>query len=259
MPLLRTGTGALVRYATVGTGQKHVLLLAPGGMRSCIEQWEKQPLDLRKELEGEYTVTAMDQRNATKESTAPMTPVANWGTYVEDQIAVMDEVAGPESKWAVAGSCIGPSYALRMMRDHGSRVTCGVLLQPIGVAAATTEREPWEGLNTAVSTSHWFYDWAHEMEADNRAERPALDALYSSLFESHGGDPFVFSVSRDDVRRISQPLLVTCGLDVFHPAQTARDLAELAPHATLVERWRGSPAEIQGARLAVADFLRAHA
>lgn len=232
-------------------------------MRSSISMWQKQPIDLWSFFpDDEFTVVAMDQRNATLESPAPLsaTSPATWTTYNEDQLAVVDAAVGNGVPFSIAGSCIGPSYALRLMRDVPSRVKRALLLQPIGVAAYTNEPcAPWTGMNTDATT-HWFGDWAKEMEASNRASRTELDALYTSLFSSavegrREDDPFVFSVLRDDVRSLTQPMLVAAGIDVFHPSQTARDVASLAPNATLVEGWRGNNDEIQRMQERIKTFF----
>lgn len=53
------------------------------------------------------------------------------------------------------------------------------------------------------------------------------------------------------------PLLVLMGEDVYHPEATSRRVAELAPHATLIERWK-EVADAMAASAAIDAFLAAH-
>jgi hypothetical protein len=48
---------------------------------------------------------------------------------------------------------------------------------------------------------------------------------------------FVFNVDRDFVRGCETPMLVLMGTDVFHPEVISREIADLAPNATLIENW----------------------
>ena len=46
------------------------------------------------------------------------------------------------------------------------------------------------------------------------------------------------------------------GRDVFHPSETARELARLAPRATLIEEWRDAgPGPLDAAAAAIEAFL----
>ena len=68
-----------------------------------------------------------------------------------------------------------------------------------------------------------FAEWANEQ----RAAHPDLDkAALRSFGENMWAGEFVFSVSRDFVRRCSAPALVLPGDDTPHPAVTGGELAE---------------------------------
>ena len=56
-----------------------------------------------------------------------------------------------------------------------------------------------------------------------------------------GGD-FVFSVSREFVRRCRTPLLLQPGTDKPHPAETSAEIARLAPNLEIQKDWRGPDA-----------------
>ncbi len=71
-----------------------------------------------------------------------------------------------------------------------------------------------------------------------------------------GGD-FVFSVSRDFVRRCPTPLLLQPGSDKPHPAETSAEIARLAPNLEIQKDWR-APTHLAESIQWVADFLGRH-
>jgi hypothetical protein len=72
----------------------------------------------------------------------------------------------------------------------------------------------------------------------------------------YGGD-FVFNVSRDFTRSCRTPLLILAGADLYHPAAISREIADLAPNAELIERWR-EPEVVGETVAAVRRFLGKH-
>ena len=78
------------------------------------------------------------------------------------------------------------------------------------------------------------------------------------MFGPDMSNDFVFSVSRDFVRRLPTPLLVLSGNDAFHPAGTSREIALLAPNAELIDEWK-TPAAVPGVTERVERFMLAHA
>ena len=67
----------------------------------------------------------------------------------------------------------------------------------------------------------------------------------------------LFSVPDEAVARFDVPLLVFAGGDEPHPASASSMLAEVAPDATLVERWK-APEYNEAARESIASFLEVH-
>ena len=182
-------------------------------------------------------------------------------------------------KCSLIGSCIGPSYQLRLLRDYPDRFNCAVLLQPIGLAVHTTENQRWNGPNTDA-TEHWYFGWAREMERAGRATKEEVTTLHDNMF----GPPLdhVFSVSRADIANIRHPMLVCAGVsccrrfplpvlgppltstpsapqvDLYHPAQTARDIVAEAPGAEFIEDWHNGPGQPR-AQSRVVEFFARHA
>ena len=225
--MLRRPCGAMIHFQEKGQGIP-ILLIAPGGMRSCIKNWEHQPYDPWNSLPTDrFRLIAMDQRSAQIDgghSTATMKSSDGWHTFVDDQIALLDHLGIKECH--LMGSCIGPSYQLRLLRDSPYPFYSAVLMQPIGLSLHTTEPGPtWDGLNVEA-TSHWFGDWATRMVMTGLAEEGTLKDLFQSMFG--GGKDFVFSITRDELQEISTPLLVLMGHDMFHPSETAREIVAVA-------------------------------
>ncbi len=233
MPTLHLGAG--LHYETYGPDagtapRLPVLLLAPGGLRSRIGLWRhthdgraRNWPDPTVELARARRVIAMDQRNAGK-SFAPVGPQDGWDSFAADQLGLLDAL-GIE-RFHVLGACIGSSFALRLAELAPQRVASAVLQQPIG----------WSARNACLRSEN-FQVWV-DGAADRLAGVPPahLQALEQNLF---GGEDFVFSVSRDFVRKMPTPLLVLAGNDVHHPAEISRELAALAPRVQLIEDWRG--------------------
>lgn len=216
-----------------------VLLVAPGGMRSVRGAWSRAPWNPVEALRDRYRVIAMDQRHAG-ESTAPISADEGWASYTADQLALMDHLK--IDRFAVVGMCIGGPFIMGLCRAAPERVRAAVMLQPIGEQG---NRKAFFDL---------FESWAESV----RAEHPEADA---STWESFGramfsGD-FMFGASREDVASCTIALLVLMGDDLFHPAAISREVVELAPDATLIERWKEGE-DLVAADAAIAAFLEQH-
>ena len=238
MPTFEQGSVALY-YEVSGEGFP-VLLFAPGGMRSAIDFWAGgswNPIDA---LAPHFRVIAMDQRNAGK-SRAPIAASDGWHSYAEDHVALLDHL-GIE-RCHVLGGCIGGPYCFGVIQAAPDRVASAVLQQTIG----------YDGENRQA-----FYDMFDTWAEALRTDFPDVSADAWSQFRSnmYDGD-FVFNVSRDFVRACQTPLLILKGDDLYHPAVTSLEIAELAPNVEFVEDWKG---EENAGRTAdtVVRFLQAH-
>lgn len=215
-----------------------VLLLAPGGMHSSIPIWENTAYNPIERLASRYKVIAMDQRNAGQ-STAPITGADGWRDYRDDQIALLDHLG--VDRFHAFGKCIGGPFIMGLAEAVPQRLASAVMLQTIGF---DDNRETFFEL---------FDGWAEEL----RPVHPSVGEDEWTAFRStmFGGD-FLFNVSEDVVSDCQIPLLVLMGDDVYHPESTSRRVAELAPRATLIERWKeGDDAAVAGT--AIDAFLAA--
>jgi hypothetical protein len=99
-----------------------------------------------------------------------------------------------------------------------------------------------------------FDSWANEL----RPTRPDVSgATWESFKKSMYGGEFLFNVSREFVSRCQTPLLVLLGNDLHHPQSSSREVAALAPNATLIELWK-EPEHQPAAKKAVEEFLAKH-
>ena len=225
-------------YEEHGTGFP-VLLIAPGGMRSAASFWEQVTWNAIEQLAPHYRVIAMDQRNAGQ-SVAPIRATDSWHVYTEDQLALLDHLG--IDQFHVAGMCIGGPYCMGLIQAAPQRVTSAVLFQTIGLD------------NNRQAFFEMFDGWADAL----KPERPEVspDAWESFKNSMYSGD-FLFTVSREFVSRCDTPLLVLMGDDMYHPSQSSREVAQLAPNATFIEHWK-EPEHQAAAKQAVEDFLAQH-
>lgn len=232
---------ATIHYDIEGVDDGYpVFLIAPGGMRSANEYWGRMPWNPRQALAGEYRLIGMDQRNAGR-STAPVSGDDGWATYRADQIGLLDAL-GIE-RCHVLGMCIGGPYIAALLAAAPERFTAAVMLQPVGI----------DDDNRAVFAEN-FDEWATPIADDHPEASPADWASYrSNMF----GGEFVVSTTREQVAAITVPLLVAMGNDIFHPSHTSREIAELAPHVTFLERWKDEDS-LLATDQAIKQFLAGH-
>jgi pimeloyl-ACP methyl ester carboxylesterase len=228
-----------IHYEEYGSGFP-LLLFAPGGMRSSIEFWPKSPFDPTAELASGFRVIAMDQRNAGS-SRAPIRASDSWESYTRDHLALLDHLR--IARCHVMGGCIGSSYCLSMIKMAPGRVSAAVLQNPIGLSESNRN-----------AFNEMFDGWAAAL----KGERTDLDdARLRSFRENMYGGDFVFSVSRDFVRACTHPLLILAGNDLYHPAPVAKEIAELAPNAELIVKWK-EPEAVKDTVARVRAFLEKH-
>lgn len=208
-----------IHYDLEGDGFP-VLLIAPGGMRSANELWETVPWNPRAALAGEYRLIGMDQRNAGR-STAPIDGDDGWATYTADQLALLDHL--DVERCHVVGMCIGGPYIMGLLTTAPDRFVSAVLLQPVGIE------------DNRAALYEMFDQWA-EAIGDRHPE--VTDEEWASFRSNMWDGEFVLTATPDQVAACSTPMLVAMGNDLYHPQSTSRQIAELAPNASFVEKWK---------------------
>ena len=227
-----------LHYDIEGRGYP-IFLLAPGGMRSHNDMWPNMPWNPRAQLLADYQLIGMDQRNAGQ-SVAPVSSRDSWSTYASDQLALLDHLGVDECH--VIGMCIGGPFVLQLLKTAPERFRSAVLLQPAGV---DTTNEP---------LLEMFAQWA-EATAPNHPE--ASEADFASFGDRMWGGEFVLSATRDEVAACETPMLVMMGNDQYHPQSLSREIAELAPNVTFVERWK-EPEFLEQTDATIKQFLAEH-
>ena len=230
---------ARIWYTEQGTGFP-MLTLAPGGMRSSVSLWDAAAINPLTAYAGQYTMIAMDQRNAGQ-STGPLETSDPWGAYAADQLAVMDHLG--IDRFLVFGCCIGGPFILKLCELAPERVVAAVLEQPVGIIQSNRE----------LFDSIWK-QWGERL----MGERDDLGSDEIEAFATTMWAPdFAVTVTRDQARSFRVPMLVLPGVDDYHPAETGREIAALAPAAELLEPWK-DPEHLPAATEAVGRFLRDH-
>src|SRR5262249_7532695 len=223
-----------IHYEVHGSGFP-LLLYAAGGLKSQMGMWggvsPNYPngfpwMDPRKALSDQFTIIAMDQRNAGR-SVAEVKPDHGWHTFAGDHFALMDHLGF--AKFHVMGGCIGGSYCFEAIEHDPSRVAAAVLQNPIGL---------WENRDT----------WDEAGKGYTPTVRGRDPSIGEQTIQSFGrnmfGSDFVFSVTRDFVRACATPLYLQPGTDKPHPAKTSEEIAALAPNIEVQKDWKG-PTHLQ--------------
>jgi pimeloyl-ACP methyl ester carboxylesterase len=237
MPQFERGEVSIY-YEEHGSGYP-LLLIAPGGMNSQVDWWQRAALNPLEVYADDFRLVAMDQRNAGS-STGPLDVADPWGSFVDDQLALMDHLG--HDSFHVIGCCIGCSYALKLIERAPERVTAAVLQQPIGIV----------GDNRTLFAGMWR-EWGQQLAARREDIDPdTLEAFGTRMWEGE----FVLSVPREFVGSCPAPLLVLPGIDQFHPTATGREVGELAPRAEVVEPWKDTPEHVRRAVERAREFLR---
>ncbi len=197
-----------------------VLLIAPGGMRSAVPFWYNTPWNPIEQLSPHYRVIAMDQRNAGQ-SVGPISASDSWHTFTGDQLALLDHLG--VDNFHVAGMCIGGPYIMGLIQAAPERVAAAILFQTIGLDG---DRQLFYDM---------FDGWADEL----KPSRPEVSEETWVSFRNamYRGD-FLFNADRDFVRNCQTPMVVLMGSDAYHPEVSSREVAELAPNAVFIEKWK---------------------
>lgn len=204
-----------------------VLLIAPGGMKSTMDAWDRMPWDPRERL-SDYRVIAMDQRNAGR-SSGPI-PIDGWLEYTADQLALLEYLR--VDQFHVVGMCIGGPYIAGLIFAARERVRSAVMMQPIGLD----------------ENRQAFFDMFNGWMSGIRSLHPETSVADWNAFrdEMFGGE-FLFNASEELVKTIETPILLLHGADLYHPASISQRLDALLPNVTSVVQWK------TGDALAAAD------
>jgi len=188
------------------------------------------------DLASRFTVIGMDQRNAGR-STGAVTATHGWHTYAGDHLALMDHLG--HRRYHVMDGCIGGSFRLTLCELAPKRVTAAVLQNPIGLHE---NRDTWDDAVRGFAKTM--------LARDPTLTEEIIQKFGHNMFRGE----FVFSVSREFVRRCGTPLSLQPGTDKPHLAETSAEIARLAKNLEIQKDWRG-PAHLAESVRKVTDFL----
>ena len=236
-----------IRYEEHGSGFP-LLLIAGGGLNSTIAGLKRgDPFNPIEEFKGEYRCVASDLRNANGgESSGPLEIGRPWDAYTDDHLGVMDHLGF--KKFMVMGFCIGGPFVWNLLRRAPDRVVAAVLAQSSG------SRPEMRDL---------FYDnnmkgWGPELV--KRRPDVTMETIDRFLTKMYRTNPdFVFTVTRDFVRKCQTPVLILPDDIPAHPYAVAMEAAMLAPKAEVsMFPWKEPKERIPLAVRQIRSFLRAH-
>src|SRR5438034_5232136 len=245
MPFYERGD-VRIHYEEVGSGFP-LLLIPGGGLNSTISFWTRAAFNPMEELKDDFRCITADLRNAIDgQSTGPLEIERPWDAYTDDQLGLMDHLG--IDKFMVMGFCIGGPFIWNLLRRAPNRVVAAVLAQPSG------SRPEMRDL---------FYDnnmkgWGPELVK----QRPdiTMEQVEKFLTRMYRTNPdFVFTVTRDFVRKCRTPVLILPDDIPAHPYAVAMEAAMLAPNAEVsMFPWKEPKERIPLAVRQIRSFLRAH-
>jgi pimeloyl-ACP methyl ester carboxylesterase len=244
MPFYEKGP-VRIHYQEAGAGFP-LLLIAGGGLNSTIARLT-DPFDAIQEFKGEYRCIAADLRNANAGlSAGPLEVERPWDAYTDDHLGLMDHLG--IDRFMVLGFCIGAPFIWNLLRRAPERVVAAVLAQPSG---------------SRPELRDLFYDtnmktWGPEL-VKRRPEitMQAVDTFLARMYRTNAD--FVFTVTRDFVRKCQTPLLILPDDSPPHPYAVAMETAMLAPNAEVsIFPWKEPKERIPLAVRQIRSFLRAH-
>lgn len=282
MPTISRPDGASIRYETYGSGYP-LLLIAPGGVSSQVEFWQRSTINPIERFASSFQVIAMDQRHAGQ-SLAPMRPFS-YDTCSADQLAVLDDLGIQRAH--VMGGCIGCAHIWRLLDNANGRISAAVCQDPVGLDESNTvdtfyamfhetmrlaRAEGIEAVVKAAQENPLFVmnngagPFAPLLNASAEARQELVDMgrerYIQLIVEFRDGiwpknEPY-FTVSEDWMRACPTPLLVLPGRDAFHPTGVSHKICREAPNARCLPVDCREPANLEATVEAVRQFLVDH-
>jgi pimeloyl-ACP methyl ester carboxylesterase len=233
-------------YEEAGSGFP-LLLIAGGGLNSVMAGLPRSPFNPIEEFKGEYRCIYADLRNANAgQSSGPLEIDRPWDAYTDDHLGLMDHLG--IDKFMVLGFCIGGPFIWNLLKRAPNRVVAAVPAQPVGFRP--------EDPNVMYDSSK--SGWGPELV--KRRPEITMDMVDRFLTKMYRTDAdFVFTVSRDFVRRCQTPVLILPDDVPSHPYAVAMEAAMLAPKSEVsMFPWKEPKDRIPLAVRQIRSFLRAH-
>jgi pimeloyl-ACP methyl ester carboxylesterase len=231
------------------SGSGFPLLIIPGGGLNATVRYirETAPFDAIEEFSREYRCISFDLRNANGgQSSGPVEIDRPWDSYTDDQLGLMDHLG--IRTFMVLGYCIGGPFIWNLLRRAPERIVAAVLAQPSGFRPELPD----------LFYQNNIKNWGPAL-CDRRPDI-TMNMVDAFLKKMYGSSPdFVFTVTRDFVRRCAAPILVLPDDVPAHPYAVAMESARLAPNAQVsLYPWKEPKELVPLVVRHVRTFLRAH-
>jgi pimeloyl-ACP methyl ester carboxylesterase len=236
-----------IHYEEAGTGFP-LLLIAGGGLNSTIAGLKTgSPFNPIDEFKGEFRCIASDLRNANPgHSSGPLEIDRPWDAYTDDHIGLMDHLG--IDKFMVMGFCIAGPFIWNLLERAPSRVVAAVLAQPSG------SRPEMRDLFYENNMKGWGPELV-KRRPDISME--TVDRFLTRMYRTNAD--FVFTVTRDFVRKCQTPVLILPDDIPSHPYAVAMEAAMLAPNSEVsIYPWKDPKERIPLAVRHIRSFLRVH-
>jgi pimeloyl-ACP methyl ester carboxylesterase len=237
-----------IRYLDTGGSGFPLLIIPGGGLNSTIQGLiSSHPFNAIDELKNEFRCVTCDLRTAyAGESKGPLEVDRPWDAFTDDHIGIMDHLG--VDRFMVLGFCIGGPFIWNLIERAPERVVAAVTAQPSGYRPEQPTL---------------FYDnnranWGPEiMKRRPEISQETVDRFLTSMYKTNAD--FVFTVTRDFVRRCQTPVLVLPDDIPSHPYAVAMETVMLAPRSEVsIYPWKEPPERIPIAVRQIRSFLRAH-
>jgi len=237
--------GVRIHYQEAGSGFP-LLLIPGGGLNSTIASLSN-PFNPFDSFTSEYRCVAADLRNANSgQSSGPLEIDRPWDAYTDDHLGLMDHLG--IDKFLVMGFCIGGPFIWNLLKRAPNRVVAAVLAQPSGF------RPEMPTLFYDNNMTGWGPDLVKRRPEIKMA---TVEQFLTRMYKTNAD--FVFTVTRDFVRKCQTPVLILPDDIPAHPYAVAMEAAMLAPNAEVsMFPWKEPKERIPLAVRQIHSFLRAH-
>ena len=283
MPDVMRPDGTTIHYEVFGGGFP-LLLLAPGGVNSQIEFWQRSIINPIESFADEFMVIGMDQRHCGRSKTG-LTPFS-YDEAMQDQIAVLNDLGLARAH--VMGGCIGCAYALRLADQAPARIAGAVMQDPVGLDQTnsletfyamfnpTIRLARAEGLEAVIESAQRDPIFMQNNEAGPFAQRIHDDPLFADALRAIRREGYIalvvefrdgmwpqqppyFAVNEVAVQRSHAPMLVLPGADPFHPTGIGQRICNEAPNARCLAVDARAEDNLPATLESIRAFLREHA
>lgn len=282
MPDVMRPDGTTIHYEVFGSGFP-LLLLAPGGVNSQIEFWQRSIINPIESFADEFMVIGMDQRHCGQSKTGLV--AFSYDDAMQDQVAVLNDLGVARAH--VMGGCIGCAYALRLADQAPARIAGAVMQDPVGLDQTNSPETFYamfnptirlaraEGLEAVIESAQQDPIFMQNNEAGPFAQRIHDEPLFAEALRAVRREGYIalvvefrdgmwpnvepyFAVNEVAVQRSYAPMLVLPGSDPFHPTGIGERICNEAPRARCLGVDARAEANLPATLDSIRAFLREH-